>query len=52
MTLRERDPGIVGGPATSARSVFTATVVRIIPRSFHIKIELDGGCPLVAYATR
>jgi tungstate transport system ATP-binding protein len=40
------------GRATSARNVFPATVVRIIPRGFYYKVELDGGCPLTAYVTR
>jgi len=40
------------GHATSARNVFPATVLRIIPRGFYYKVELDAGCPLTAYVTR
>lgn len=40
------------GHATSARNVLPATVMRIIPRGFYNKVELDAGCPLIAYVTR
>ena len=40
------------GHATSARNVLPARVVKIIPRGFYNKVELDAGCPLIAYVTR
>lgn len=39
------------GRQMSARNVFPARVVRITPRGFYNKVELDGGCFLVAYVT-
>ena len=36
---------------TSARNVFPARIVKILPLGFYQKIELDCGFPLVAYVT-
>jgi tungstate transport system ATP-binding protein len=36
---------------TSARNVFPARIVKILPVGFYQKIELDCGFPLVAYVT-
>jgi len=37
--------------ATSARNVFPATVVGIVPKGFFYKVALDCGFPLAAYVT-
>jgi tungstate transport system ATP-binding protein len=47
VTITTADPG----GTSSARNIFPATVVKIIPMGVYYKLHLDCGFPLVAYLT-